>query len=191
MATRIILGQNAGAFNATGQNQGLWISKPGKQATSSAIGDFLVAPGLNNVLSPLSVILAAGSSIPFVSQGTSTVVSIDSYGDAAALTPCVYGLYWPHSLGFVPMIWTDITQSPNSNSYYSSTTSFPTSDAQPYQGVEWYVVSYADSSQVGIEFHATLETQLNYGGTITNYPIASDFVLNVAIHFAVMAVQVA
>jgi hypothetical protein len=185
---RVILGANPAAYNG---GYGLWVSKPGKDAGSTNMNDFLVAPNLNNTVGPFSIILPVGAAIPLASQATGYVVSIDSYGDAAAITPCVYGIYWTHSLGFVPMVWTDVTASPFSNSYYNSGTSIQSADAQPYQGIEWYVVSYADNTKVGIEVHANLETQLNYGGSITNYPIASTFLLGRSIHLAVMGVQVA
>jgi hypothetical protein len=190
---RVILGANPGAY---GGGYGLWVSKPGKDAASAAQEDFLVAPGLNNALAILTGVFAAGATLALQSQGTEFNKSLDSYGDYLSEIPCIYGAYVNHSLGFSPIMWSDINYALMSvfgpGDYYQlPATAGTNGDPSYFDQTGFYVAAYVDATKVGIEMHGNMIVYEYYGSSAYVFPLASSVTLNLALHYAVLNAQVA
>ncbi len=185
---RIVLGHNATGYNA---GYGLWVSKPGADAGSSDANDFLVAPGLNNLVSVVSSTFAVGATLALARQGASQRFSIDSYGDYFDATPCFYGAYVTHGLGFVPMVWSDLDVS-NLQKYAVPNLGYVVGHPSVYaNNLSYYAQLYIDSTVAGVELFGWMITNYNYGGSSNSFTLATSQTLNFAVRLSITNVQVA
>lgn len=194
---RVILG-----YNGTGPNAGygFWVSKPSKDAGSSNVDDFLIVPGRTNAVDWLSGIILANASIPLASQGSQFTISFSN--GSAQVIPCIYGLYFTHGLGYVPMVWSDLNNgsptyyvAPNNAPYttgpYGGQSSFYAGFAGNDNTHNSYIVMYADTNSVGVEFHGNMVVGSTYYSSSGTYTLATSVTLNAPVHYAVMGLQVA
>ena len=186
---RIIVGSNPTGY---GGGEGLWISKPGIAATSGNAADFLVAPGVNNAFGNLSATLAATSTMALISQSATSINhSINSFGDYVSTRLCVYGVYFPHSLGFVPMVWSDLDPSIVGNTtigYYANPGGIAV-NGDTANARTLYFCNFADATNVGVECHADMLWFASAGPTTGVIPTTITLIKN--IRLAVLGVQVA
>ncbi|MFZ1109865.1 MAG: hypothetical protein WAN43_16140 [Rhodomicrobium sp.] len=193
---RVVVGDNPSAYGA---GYGLWISKPGKAAGSANQSDFLVAPGLNNMLAVLTGTFASGLTLPLTYSGSSIRVTVDSYGDTATGVPVQFTASVSHGLGYVPMIWHDLQDpfQPTSGfvGYAGSYLGFvtpSTADVAPQgngDGYCYFLIG-VDDTNLYLMCEAVAWISSTYGSGWTA-PMPTSVTLGRAIHYAIMNAQVA
>jgi hypothetical protein len=185
---RVILGSNPSAYSG---GYGLWVSKPGKDATSSNAADFLFAPGVFNAGGGLTHRFASGDTLPLVSSGSEfskAENAVETYYEKA----CVYAQYFSHGLGYVPMVWSDIVPGSPPTTYYTDppATGFHNGDPSFSDGGYWCI--YADSSQVGVELHVNMVVGVTSSGVGTfSFTLQTSVTFTAPLRFAVWRIQIA
>jgi len=169
---RVLLGErNAGEY-------GLWVSKPSKDVYSTNTNDFLLSPTFNVCGAALTGFF--GTTLNLVSDIYGGHESADAYGDIFVYDNVIYSITIAHGLGYTPILYTDIQPTDNAVAATGYAGGFIAPD---------YLVAACDSTNVGLTLTARCMTA--YSSPYVSYgPPPSTALVNRAIHFAVMGIQI-
>lgn len=186
---RVLLGYNAGGYGGPGY--GFWASKPGADISSTNANDFLVAPGLNNLVSIISTTFAAGATLSLARQGSSARFSTTAFGDYNDEIPATYGAYVNHNLGYVPQVWTDLNMG-NLLAYAPVGTGYADGAPSQFDFVRTALAQiYVDTVKAGIEVYGWMVVHYHYGSDDWHMPLATSISLNADVRLMVSNAQAA
>ena len=174
---RVLLG------NGPGNALGLWVTKPGYDVLTASDTQFLQSPGIANLGAALTGVIHTTDPLPLAWSSSPYRTPEDTYGDYQTRCDCICGLYFAHSLGYAPIVWSDIQTS------ISATDPYSWNNPQDNTSVSiQYVRMMSNATYVGIEaagYYVTHSDLYNH-----SFAIAGSVWLNSQVHWAALTAPI-